>query len=113
MIFDLQTPASQAIFRIHAGVCDIFRNTLNSIGFTEIQSSKFQGCVTESGASVFKVDYFRRPAFLAQSPQLYKQIMVGVFERVFEVAAVYRAEEHATSRHLNEYLSLDVEMCFI
>ena len=68
---------------------------------------------TEGGANVFPVDYFGRPAYLAQSPQFYKQIMVGVFERVFEVGPVFRAEPHDTPRHLNEYVSLDVEMGFI
>ena len=68
---------------------------------------------TESGANVFAVDYFGRPAYLAQSPQFYKQIMVGVFERVFEVGPVFRAEPHDTTRHINEYVSLDAEMGFI
>jgi nondiscriminating aspartyl-tRNA synthetase len=68
---------------------------------------------TEGGANVFKLDYFGRPAYLAQSPQFYKQMMVGVFERVFEVGPVFRAEPHDTPRHLNEYVSLDVELGFI
>ena len=68
---------------------------------------------TESGANVFPVDYFGRPAYLAQSPQFYKQLMVGVFERVFEVGPVFRAEPHDTGRHLAQYTSLDAELGFI
>jgi nondiscriminating aspartyl-tRNA synthetase len=81
--------------------------------FTEIQTPKIVAAATEGGANVFALDYFGRPAYLAQSPQFYKQIMVGVFERVFEVGPVFRAEPHDTPRHLNEYVSLDAEMGFI
>jgi nondiscriminating aspartyl-tRNA synthetase len=90
-----------------------FRAYLTSQGFTEIQTPKLVGGATESGANVFAVDYFGKKAYLAQSPQFYKQLMVGVFERVFEVGPVFRAEPHATVRHLNEYVSLDLEMGFI
>jgi Aspartyl/asparaginyl-tRNA synthetases len=86
---------------------------LASQGFVEIHSPKIVATGTEGGAQLFKLDYFGQPAFLAQSPQFYKQMMVGVFERVFEVGPVYRAEEHDTSRHINEYISLDLEMGFI
>src|SRR4029079_13856160 len=79
----------------------------------EITTPRLVGAATESGANVFPVDYFGRTAYLAQSPQLYKQIMVGVFERVFEIGPVFRAEPHDTPRHLNEYVSLDVELGFI
>jgi nondiscriminating aspartyl-tRNA synthetase len=79
----------------------------------EIHTPKLVGSATEGGANVFTVDYFGRPAYLAQSPQLYKQMMVGVFERVYEVGPVFRAEPHDTPRHLNEYVSLDVELGFI
>ena len=82
-------------------------------GFTEIQTPKFVASATESGANVFEVDYFGRPAYLAQSPQFYKQQLVGVFERVYEVGPVFRAEPHDTVRHLAEYVSLDVELGFI
>ncbi|MEO8609267.1 MAG: aspartate--tRNA(Asn) ligase, partial [Chloroflexota bacterium] len=82
-------------------------------GFTEIQTPKIVGAATESGANVFALDYFGTPAYLAQSPQFYKQMMVGVFERVYEVGPVFRAEPHATTRHLSEYVSLDMEMGFI
>ncbi|KAI0088428.1 hypothetical protein BDY19DRAFT_950849 [Irpex rosettiformis] len=112
-VLDLRSPASHAIFRIHAGVCDIFRNFLNAKGFTEIQSSKFQGGGTESGAAVFKVDYFRRPAFLAQSPQLAKQMCIAAdMERVYEIGPVFRAENSNTHRHLTEFTGMDLEMTF-
>jgi nondiscriminating aspartyl-tRNA synthetase len=103
----------RAAFRLSAGVMAAFRAALNARGFTEIQTPKFVAAATESGANVFAVDYFGQPAYLAQSPQFYKQIMVGVFERVYEVAPVFRAEPHDTIRHLSEYVSLDVEFGFI
>ena len=90
-----------------------FREALDNRGFTEIQTPKIVASATESGANVFKIDYFGRPAYLAQSPQFYKQIMVGVFQGVYEVAPVFRAEPHDTTRHINEYVSLDVEFGFI
>jgi nondiscriminating aspartyl-tRNA synthetase len=90
-----------------------FRRTLDTRGFTEIQTPKIVASATESGANVFTLDYFGRPAYLAQSPQFYKQIMVGVFERVYEIGPVFRAEPHDTSRHVNEYVSLDTEFGFI
>ena len=82
-------------------------------GFTETKSPKLLGAASEGGANFFKVDYFEKSAYLAQSPQFYKQIMVGVFERVFEIGTVFRAEPHFTTRHVNEYISLDAEMGFI
>jgi nondiscriminating aspartyl-tRNA synthetase len=106
-------PARRSVMRLQAGIMAGFRTTLTGLGFTEIQTPKLVGSATEGGANVFTVDYFGRPAYLAQSPQFYKQIMVGVFERVFEVGPVFRAEPHATTRHLNEYISLDLEMGFI
>ncbi len=106
-------PARRAVFRLTAGVMAAFRSYLNSRGFTEIQTPKVVASATESGANVFAIDYFGQRAFLAQSPQFYKQIMVGVFERVYEVAPVFRAEPHDTVRHLSEYVSLDVEFGFI
>jgi nondiscriminating aspartyl-tRNA synthetase len=106
-------PARRAIFRLASAAMAGFRETLLARGFTEIQSPKIVEAATEGGANVFALDYFGRPAYLAQSPQFYKQIMVGVFERVFEVGPVFRAEPHDTTRHLNEYVSLDVEMGFI
>jgi nondiscriminating aspartyl-tRNA synthetase len=106
-------PARRAVFRLAAGAMAGFRATLGARGFTEIQTPKIVASATESGSNVFQLDYFGRPAYLAQSPQFYKQIMVGVFERVFEVGPVFRAEPHDTTRHVNEYVSLDVEFGFI
>ncbi len=109
----LRTQKKQAVFTIQAEIVEAFRAFLRGEGFTEFQAPKIVGSSTEGGANVFKVKYFEHQAFLAQSPQFYKQIMVGIFERVFCVGNVYRAEEHATTRHLNEYTSLDFEMGFI
>jgi len=106
-------PARRAILRLSAGAMSAFRSILTARDFTEIQTPKIVASATESGANVFKLDYFGRDAYLAQSPQFYKQIMVGVFERVFEVGPVFRAEPHDTTRHINEYVSLDVEFGFI
>ena len=103
----------RAALKVQAVLVAAFREYLMGQHFTEIFTPKIVSAGAEGGANLFELDYFGRRAYLAQSPQLYKQIMVGVFERVFEVAPVYRAEEHATSRHLNEYLSLDVELGFI
>ena len=103
----------RAVLRLSAGVMSAFRSILTARDFTEIQTPKIVASATESGANVFKLDYFGRDAYLAQSPQFYKQIMVGVFERVFEVGPVFRAEPHDTTRHINEYVSLDVEFGFI
>jgi len=109
----LRHPLKQATFQLSAGIMAGYRKALDQIGFVEITSPKIVESATESGANVFAIDYFGRPAFLAQSPQFYKQIMVGVFERVYEVAPVFRAEPHATIRHVNEYVSLDAEFGFI
>ena len=87
-----------------------FRATLMARDFVEIQTPKIVGAATEGGANVFRIDYFGQPAYLSQSPQLYKQIMVGVFERVFEIGPAFRAEPHDTPRHINEFVSLDVEL---
>ncbi|MCI0393481.1 MAG: aspartate--tRNA(Asn) ligase [Chloroflexi bacterium] len=106
-------PRRRAVLTLSAGLMAAFRAGLQKRGFTEIQTPKLVASATESGANVFPVKYFDKTAYLAQSPQFYKQIMVGVFERVYEVAPVFRAEPHSTSRHLNEYVSLDMEMGFI
>jgi len=104
----------RAIFRVQAEIIRAFSEYLRSQGFTEFKSSKIVATGTEGGANLFEIDYFERKAYLAQSPQFYKQTMVGSgFERVFEVGPVYRAEKHETSRHVNEYTSLDFEMGFI
>jgi nondiscriminating aspartyl-tRNA synthetase len=109
----LRHPRQRALFRLAAASADGFRRTLQHEHFVEIFSPKLVATATEGGANVFPVDYFGRTAYLAQSPQFYKQTMVGVFERVFEVGPVFRAEPHDTPRHLNQYLSLDAEMGFI
>ena len=90
-----------------------FRAALDERQFTEIHTPKVVESATENGANVFPIDWFGRRAYLAQSPQFYKQVMVGVFERVYEVGPVFRAEPHDTARHLAEYVSLDAEMGFI
>jgi nondiscriminating aspartyl-tRNA synthetase len=109
----LRHPKERAVFRIEAELVDSFRSYLRGQGFTEIFTPKIVASGTEGGANLFPIDYMGQKAFLAQSPQFYKQMMVGVFGRVFEVGHVYRAEPHYTSRHINEYLSLDLEMGFI
>src|SRR6516162_10696384 len=106
-------PARRARWELAAASLRGFRAALDVLGFTEIQTPKLVSSATESGATVFGVDYFGRPAYLAQSPQFYKQAMVGVFERVYETGPVFRAEPHDTARHLAEYVSLDAEMGFI
>ncbi|MFC6344643.1 aspartate--tRNA(Asn) ligase, partial [Nocardioides hankookensis] len=106
-------PAQRARWELAAASVRGFRSTLDAAGFTEVQTPKFVASATESGANVFEVDYLGRPAYLAQSPQFYKQQLVGVFERVYEVGPVFRAEPHDTVRHLAEYVSLDVELGFI
>lgn len=110
-VLDLRTTASQSIFRIQSGICNLFRGYLDTQGFIEIHTPKLQGGATESGASVFKLDYFGRGAFLAQSPQLAKQMCISAdFGRVYEIGAVFRAENSNTYRHLTEYTGLDIEM---
>jgi nondiscriminating aspartyl-tRNA synthetase len=109
----LRHPRRRACFEVTAAAMAGFRSSLRALGFVEVQTPKLVAAATEGGANVFSVDYFGRRAFLAQSPQFYKQTMVGVFERVFEVGPVFRAEPHDTPRHLNEYVSLDAEMGFI
>lgn len=109
----LRNPKERAKFRIQEGIVRGFRDYLHREGFTEIHTPKLVAKNAEGGANVFKLEYFHHPAALAQSPQFYKQMMVGVFDRVFETAPVFRAEKHNTKRHLNEYTSLDFEMGYI
>ncbi|SNY33315.1 aspartate--tRNA(Asn) ligase [Paractinoplanes atraurantiacus] len=109
----LRHPARRAALRVAAAATEGFRAALGEQRFVEIQTPKIVGSATESGANVFAIDYFGRPGYLAQSPQFYKQMMVGVFERVFEVGPVFRAEPSDTARHLSQYTSLDAEMGFI
>jgi len=109
----LRHPKQREAFQIAAASVAGFRAALDRLGFVEIQTPKIVASATEGGSNVFRVDYFGREAFLAQSPQFYKQTMVGVFERVYEVGPVFRAEPHDTSRHLAEYVSLDAELGFV
>jgi aspartyl-tRNA synthetase len=112
-VIDLRTTTSQAIFRIQSGACGLFREFLLSKDFVEIHTPKLLAAASEGGANVFKVTYFDRSAYLAQSPQLYKQMLVTAdFERVFEIAPVFRAENSFTHRHLTEFVGLDLEMTF-
>ena len=110
----LRRKRERAIFKVQATITKAYAEFLRQEGFTEFQAPKLVGGDAEGGSEVFKVDYFYdQDAFLATSPQLYKQIMVGVFERVFTFATAFRAEKSATTRHLTEYTSLDMEMGFI
>lgn len=109
----LRNIRERAIFKIQEGIIRGFRDFLFSQHFTEIRTPKIVAGNAEGGANVFKLEYFGKKAFLAQSPQFYKQMMVGVYDRVFEAAPVFRAEKHNTTRHLNEYTSLDFEMGYI
>ncbi|MCQ2387861.1 MAG: aspartate--tRNA(Asn) ligase [Clostridia bacterium] len=109
----MRNPRERAIFKIQEGIARGFREYLSQNGFTEVRSPKINFAGAEGGTNVFKLDYFGKEVYLAQSPQLYKQALVGVYQRVFEIAPVFRAEHHDTSRHLNEYTSMDFEMGFI
>ena len=109
----LRNIRERAKFRIQEGIVRGFRDFLYQEGFTEIHTPKIGAKSAEGGANMFRLSYFHRPAVLQQSPQLYKQMMVGVFDRVFETGPVFRAEKHNTRRHLNEYTSLDFEMGYI
>ena len=109
----LRNVRERARFKIEEGIARAFREYLQGEGFTEIHTPKIGARGAEGGANVFKLDYFHRPAVLAQSPQFYKQMMVGVFDRVMEIGPVFRAEKHNTKRHLNEYTGLDFEMGYI
>lgn len=109
----LRNVRERAIFKIQEGIVRGFRDFLHEQGFTEIRTPKIVARGAEGGANIFRLDYFSQKAELAQSPQFYKQTMAGVYDRVFEVAPVFRAEKHNTTRHLNEYTSMDFEMGYI
>lgn len=109
----LRNLRTRSVFRIQEGICRAFHDHLHEQGFTEIHTPKIVHAGAEGGSNIFRMEYFNKKAFLAQSPQFYKQMMVGAFERVYEVAPVFRAEKHATTRHLNEYISMDFEMGYI
>ncbi|MBM6861448.1 aspartate--tRNA(Asn) ligase, partial [Clostridium saudiense] len=113
-VLSLRHQKVAAIFKVQNIIVNAFREFLNNNGFTEIHTPKIVKDGAEGGTEVFEVKYFENKAYLAQSPQFYKQMMVGAgFERVFEVGHAYRAEEHNTNRHLNEYVSMDLEVGFI
>ena len=109
----LRHPEQRAVFKIAEGVVSAFREFMLNNNFTEIHSPKIVAAGAEGGANIFKLKYFDKDAYLAQSPQFYKQTCVAFFDRVFEIAPVYRAEKHNSTRHLNEYIGLDFEMGFI
>ena len=109
----LRNPFERATFKFQEGVASAFREFMLNNKFTEIHTPKIVAQGAEGGANIFHLDYFQKDAFLNQSPQFYKQAAVAFFDRVFEIAPVYRAERHSTSRHLNEYIGLDFEMGFI
>lgn len=110
-VIDLRTTTNQAIFKIQSGVCTLFREFLLKRGFTEIHTPKLIAAALEGGANVFEVTYFKGKAYLAQLPQFYKQQLIAAdFERVFEVAPVFRAENSLTHRHMTEFVGLDLEM---
>ncbi|MBB4918264.1 aspartate--tRNA(Asn) ligase [Streptosporangium saharense] len=109
----LRHPLLRAPHVISAASVAGFRAALDGLGFTEIHTPKVVASATESGANVFAIDWFGTPSYLAQSPQFFKQAMVGVFERVYETGPVFRAEPHDTARHLAQYTSLDAELGFV
>ena len=109
----LRNLRERAKFKIQEGIVRAFREFLFTQGFTEVRTPKIVSRGAEGGANVFRLNYFNKKAELGQSPQFYKQTMVGVYDRVFEAAPVFRAEKHNTTRHLNEYVSLDFEMGYI
>ena len=113
-MISLRNPAILSIFRLQSTILRCFADHLRGQGFTEIKTSKLIGTGTEGGTGLFSVDYFDSKVYLTQSPQIYKQTMIAAgLERVFEIGPAYRAEKHDTPRHINEFVSLDVEMAFI
>ncbi|KAJ2755075.1 aspartate--tRNA ligase dps1 [Coemansia pectinata] len=112
-VVDLRTTANNAIFKLQAAVSQLFREYLTNEKFTEIHTPKIINAASEGGANVFRVDYFKRNAYLAQSPQLFKQMCIAAdFGKVYEIAPVFRAENSQTHRHLTEYVGLDLECAF-
>ncbi len=111
-LLDLRRPKPSSIFKIKNQTLQTIRKELTSKGFMEVNTPKIVGTATETGAILFPIQYFDREAFLSQSPQLYKEVLTGSFEKVFEIGPIFRAEEHSTRYHLNEVLSADIEMAF-
>jgi len=112
-VLNIRNVQEQKIFKIRASITRFIREHLDSLEFTEIDTPKLLAEATEGGAEVFQLDYFGKTATLAQSPQLYKQMMVGAFERVYEIGHSYRAEPSATTRHLTELTMLDIEVALL
>ena len=112
-ILDLRRPENRAIFRINHQVLSSIRKFFEMQGFIEVQTPKIIATATEGGAALFPVVYFDREAFLAQSPQLYKEQLTSVFEKVYEIAPFFRAEESRTTRHTAEFISVDIEQAFV
>ena len=112
-VIDLRTPANQAIYRVEAGVCKLFRDTLDAKGFVEIHTPKIISAASEGGTNVFQMTYFKSSAYLAQSPQFYKQMAIAAdFGKVYTIGTVFRADHGNTHRHLTEFVGLDLEMAF-
>ena len=109
----LRNPYERAVFKLQEGIVHGMHEFMRANNFTEIHTPKIVAQGAEGGANIFRLDYFQKNAFLNQSPQFYKQAAVAFFDRVYEIAPVYRAEKHATSRHINEYIGLDFEMGYI
>lgn len=110
-VIDLRTLTNQAIYRVEAGICKLFHEIFDSKGFIEIHTPKIIGAASEGGANVFKVSYFKTSAYLAQSPQLYKQMAIAAdFEKVYTIGSVFRAEDSNTHRHLTEFIGVDLEV---
>ncbi|MGN0623153.1 MAG: aspartate--tRNA(Asn) ligase, partial [Oscillospiraceae bacterium] len=109
----LRNPYEKAIFKLQEGIVHGMHKFMHENNFTEIHTPKIVAQGAEGGANIFRLDYFQKSAFLNQSPQFYKQAAIAFFDRVYEIAPVYRAEKHATSRHINEYIGLDFEMGYI
>ena len=113
-VLDLRKPTVRAVFELRAAILEGFRRSFTERGFLEVETPKLLRQGAEGGATLFRVDYFERPAYLAQSPQLYKQMLIGAgFERVFEIAPAFRAEPSDTVRHMTEFTSLDAEVGYI
>lgn len=112
-IITLRNEKIQSIFRIYSEIIGAYTRVMKQKGFLEIKTPKILNAATEGGANFFKIKYFEKEAYLAQSPQFYKQAGVGIFERVFEIGSIFRAEPHYTTRHVNEFIGLDAEMGFI
>lgn len=112
-VIDLRTPTNQSIYRVVGGVCRLFREILDDKGFTEIHTPKIISAASEGGANVFRVSYFKTNAYLAQSPQFYKQMAIAAdFDKVYTIGSVFRAEDSNTHRHLTEFIGLDLEIAF-